>query len=256
MKKAVFFDIDGTLLDSDKRLPEKTKKAIKLLQESGVFVAIATGRGPFMFEELREELGISSFVCFNGQYVVLDGKKVYSQPFPEGELKKLIDFSKEKKHPSVFLDEYTMKANVEYHPYIEESLASLKCPHPDKDENYFMNSRIYQSLLFCEDGEEEDYVKLFDQFRFIRWHEFSVDVLPGGGSKAAGIKKVADLIGIPMENIYAFGDGLNDIEMLQAVGVGVAMGNAHPEVKKHAEYITKDVSEDGIWEGLKDLGLI
>ena len=78
--KIVFFDIDGTLLDHEKKLPASTKEAIKQLQDSGVFVAIATGRAPFMFESLREELGIDTFVSFNGQYVVFEGKVVYKNP--------------------------------------------------------------------------------------------------------------------------------------------------------------------------------
>ena len=78
MKKIVFFDIDGTLLDHEKNLPDSTKKAIKLLQDNGVFVAIATGRAPFMFTNLREELEIDSFVSFNGQFVVFENQS----PFP------------------------------------------------------------------------------------------------------------------------------------------------------------------------------
>lgn len=256
MKKIVFFDIDGTLLDHDKNLPAKTKESIQALKEAGVFVAIATGRSPFMFESLRSELDIDSYVSFNGQFVVFEHETIYTNPIDKKELESLITFSGSKHHPIVFMNENTMKANVLHHQYVKESLESLKFPHPEKDEHFHLTRDIYQSLLFCEEAEESQYLSTFDQFQFIRWHPYSIDVIPKGGSKAVGIKKLIERLGFKLEDVYAFGDGLNDIEMLQAVGTGVAMGNARDEVKKHAQLVTKDVSDNGIWYGLKELNLI
>ena len=76
--------------------------------------------------------------------------------------------------------------------------------------------------------------------------------MPKGGSKAEGIKKLIEKLGFKMENVYAFGDGLNDIEMLQTVGTGVAMGNALDIVKEYADVVTTNVEDDGIVNGLKD----
>jgi len=115
---------------------------------------------------------------------------------------------------------------------------------------------LYQTLMFCPEEEERQYTSDYSHFGFIRWHPYSVDVIPKGGSKAEGIKKMIDRLGFKLEDVYAFGDGLNDIEMLQAAGTGVAMGNAVPEVKQHANMTTKSVEEDGIWYGLKELELI
>jgi HAD superfamily hydrolase (TIGR01484 family) len=126
MKKIVFFDIDGTLLDNDKKLPESTKEAIWKLKESGVFVAIATGRAPFMFKELREELEIDSFVSFNGQYVVFENKVIYKNPLDPTELENLINYSASHKHPLVFLNEKEMTSNIENHQFIRSSIESLK----------------------------------------------------------------------------------------------------------------------------------
>ena len=74
--------------------------------------------------------------------------------------------------------------------------------------------------------------------------------------KATAIEVILDKLGLKPENAVAFGDGLNDIEMLQTVGCGVAMGNAHEELKKHADYVAKPVYEDGVYHACKDLGLI
>ncbi|MGD6964873.1 Cof-type HAD-IIB family hydrolase [Rossellomorea vietnamensis] len=256
MSKIVFFDIDGTLLDHDKKLPDATKKAIKQLQENGTYVAIATGRAPFMYEGLREELGIESFVSFNGQYVVFENEVIYKNPLDRDELEKLLGKAEGLSHPVVHLNEKTMKANIQHHPFIEESMSSLKFPHPDFQPDFYSDKEIYQSLLFCRDADESIYRDTSSKFNFIRWHQYSMDILPRGGSKAEGIKKMIEKMGFDISEVYAFGDGLNDIEMIEAVGTGVAMGNAVPEVKEHADLITKSVDEDGIYHGLKELSLI
>ncbi|MGG3466503.1 Cof-type HAD-IIB family hydrolase [Neobacillus pocheonensis] len=256
MKKIVFFDIDGTLLDHEKNLPLSTKRAIQLLKENGVFVAIATGRAPFMFESLREELDVDSFVSFNGQYVVFENKVIYENPLHEIGIEKLYQDALMNKHPLVFMNEKTMKASVQHHRFIETSMGSLNFLHPEEDARFYVNRKLYQSLLFCESQDEPLYFDAYPEFDFIRWHPYSVDVLPKGGSKAEGIKKMIEQLGFELKDVYAFGDGLNDLEMLKEVGTGVAMGNGVPEAKKLADIITSDVSNDGIWNGLKELQLI
>lgn len=255
-KKIVFFDIDGTLLDEKKELPRSTVLAVQALREAGVYVAIATGRAPFMFADLRKKLGIDSFVSFNGQYVVFEGSVIYKNPLQRHKLHELKESAHENGHPLVFMDAENMRASVGDHPYIHESMGSLKFPHPPLDAAYYENRDIYQALLFCRPEEEYAYVQAYPEFRFVRWHSVSTDVLPFGGSKAEGIRKLIERIGIPKEDVYAFGDGLNDMEMLQFVGTGVAMGNAKEEVKKVADLVTKRVDEEGILYGLQQLELI
>src|SRR5690625_7865577 len=88
-EKIVFFDIDGTLVDDDKNIPVSAKQAIDELKRNDVYVAIATGRAPFMFEHIRQELEIESYVSFNGQYVVFEGETIYENPIGQESLKKL-----------------------------------------------------------------------------------------------------------------------------------------------------------------------
>lgn len=255
MKKIVFFDIDGTLLDHEKKLPISTKEAIFKLKEKGIYVAIATGRAPFMFHDLKKELEIETYVSLNGQYVVFEGEVVHHQPFSKKDLQRLLYLSEQLAHPLVFLNDEKMEANVESHTFVEESLKSLGFPHPKKTNILEMNN-VYQALVFCEEREEEEYKKRLNDFNFLRWHKYSVDVLPLAGSKAFGIQQIIRKLNFSIKDVYAFGDGLNDMEMLKTVGVGVAMGNAKEEVKKHADLITKNVDEDGIYYGLKELKLI
>lgn len=258
MKKSiVFFDIDGTLLTDDKKLPSSTKEAIFKLKEYGHEVAIATGRAPFMFEDLRKELDIHTFVSCNGQYVVLNNEKIYSNPLKNSSVQRFIIEAQRRNHPIVFIDQEDMKMNVPEHSHVTESIETLKVNRfPTFDPYYYKERELYQMLLFCQDGEEEQYEREFEDFDFIRWHPVSVDVIPKGGSKAKGIQKIAEKLGIPQERLYAFGDGLNDIEMLSTIKNSVAMGNAVETVKVAAKYVTKPVDEDGISHGLQKVGLL
>lgn len=253
----IFFDIDGTLLNHDKELPSSTKEAIFKLKEEGHIVAIATGRAPFMFEDLRKELDIHTFVSYNGQYVVLNGEVLYTNPLHISSLEKLAEAALQNDHPVVFMDHEDMKANVPEHSYIKESIETLKINHfPTHDPNYYKGRELYQSLLFCQVGEEKQYEEMYDDFDFVRWHPVSVDILPKGGSKAKGIEKIVEKLGFSEEQQFAFGDGLNDIEMLTTVKNSVAMGNGEEQVKKVAKYVTKSVEEDGILHGLQMVGLL
>ncbi|MEK4199427.1 Cof-type HAD-IIB family hydrolase [Cytobacillus sp. FSL K6-0265] len=256
MMKIVFFDIDGTLLNKDNIIPDSTKKAVKQLQENGIYVAIATGRAPFMFKHIREQLDIESFVSFNGQYVVFEGNVIYKNPLNKDQLRQLEKHAHQNGHPMVYLNEETMKSSVSHHPYIQESMDSLDFPHPEEDGTFYEKKEIYQALVFCKHEDESLYVDGYDDFGFVRWHRVSTDVVPTGGTKAEGIKEMIKRLNISMEDVYAFGDGLNDIEMLEASGVGIAMGNALPEVKKVANMVTEHVDEDGIWKGLRKVELI
>ena len=99
-------------------------------------------------------------------------------------------------------------------------------------------------------------MELFKGYSFVRWDESSVDMLPEGASKAIGIQKILEHLDIPAENSYAFGDGANDMQMIEAVGTGIVMDNGIPELKEIADFVTASCSEDGIMKGLLQVGLL
>ncbi|WP_077329120.1 Cof-type HAD-IIB family hydrolase [Virgibacillus siamensis] len=253
----IFFDLDNTLLNAEKEVPQSAKRAIRALQNDGHIVAIATGRTPFAFDHLLEELDIDTYVSLNGQYVVSKGEVIYRNPLNTEALKELTASALEHEHPIVYIDHKDWTSNKENDASVKHAIGELKIPQELKyDPDYYIGRDIYQALVFCTDGEEQVYEERFDQFDFIRWHPVSVDVLPHGGSKAKGIEKAIEKMGIAPENVYAFGDGLNDIEMLRAVQNSVAMGNAEEIVKEAAKSVTKSVDEDGVEHGLKLVGLL
>ena len=89
-----------------------------------------------------------------------------------------------------------------------------------------------------------------------RWNPLFTDVIPRGSSKSVGIDKMLEHFGIALDETMAFGDGGNDISMLQHAGIGVAMGNAGDEVKKVADYVTSSVDEDGVINALRHFGVL
>lgn len=255
-KRILFFDIDGTLLDERKQLPPSAKEALRCLQEAGHELVLASGRSPFMIARLAEELRIDSYVGFNGQYVVLRGKRVYTNPFRTEDLHDLSKFAARLGHPLVYLNESRMHSSVPYHPYVDECIGTLQHKHPEYEPRFYERTEIYQTMLFCAEREERQYEEVFPGLRFVRWHPRSVDVLPSGGSKANGIAQLIGRLGFDPEQAYAFGDNLNDVEMFRYVGHSVAMGNAPDAVKRLARYVTTDVGRDGIANGLRLVGLL
>ena len=256
LKKFLFFDIDGTLYDSNKQLPASAKEAVIEAKRNGHEVFIATGRAPFMIEDVLKELEIDSYICFNGQYVVYKNEVVSHSEIDQEQLKLVSLFAKKKNHPVVYMNAEKMIASIAYHPYVEESISTLKIPHPKYEEDFFLNQQIYQALVFCSIEEENAYHENFPNLKFVRWHRVSVDILPNGASKAKAIKFLCEKYNIPIEDTIAFGDGLNDIEMLDAAGFSVAMGNAHEEALKRAKHITAHVDEDGLMTAMRYLNLI
>lgn len=256
MKDILFFDVDGTLYNREKVIPQSAKDAIKQARQNGYEIAIATGRAPFMIQTVLDELEIDTYVTFNGQYVVYKGEVIFTDSIPKNYLSEIIQFGNERNHPVVFIDDKKMIASIEGDDFIRESINTLKYPYPEANPLFYEDNEVYQTLIFMEEEDEQLYKEAFPEAKFVRWHRYSCDILPKDGSKARGIKKLLDKMGIPIENSIAFGDGLNDIEMLQAVGTGVAMGNGHETVKKVADVVADHVDHDGLAKVMKKLKII
>ncbi|MBQ0139719.1 MAG: Cof-type HAD-IIB family hydrolase [Kurthia sp.] len=257
-KKLLFFDIDGTLYNSQKKLPESARTAIEEARKRGHEIAIATGRSPFFLKAISDELNIDSYVSFNGQFVVYKGQVISKRPIPQKSLQKLADMAESDNLPIVFLDEHRMTSTTEYHDEVKISMDSLYYPMPEFEEQHYKQHDIYQALLYSTIEQKKKYVESFPELAFIRWHEFSDDVINHDVSKAYGIEQFIKHTEFTIEDTIVFGDGLNDIEMLQLVaekGISVAMGNAVEEAKAVASFVTDHVDEDGLAKAMKKLNL-
>ncbi|AIO18748.1 Putative bifunctional phosphatase/peptidyl-prolyl cis-trans isomerase [Candidatus Izimaplasma bacterium HR1] len=257
-KKIIFFDIDRTLYDPDTRsIPVSTIEALKKLHDDpSVEIAIATGRAFYMLhnvEEIKEYINI--YILINGQIIIKDGVTIFKNPIPKKQVLEVVENFNKNNMKYGFLGEFDETLNI-VDDKGKEAFELVDMKLPKIDPHFYKDNEIFQMWAFCERDEHDYFKKEFKDLEVVRWLGGGFDVLSKGMSKREGIKKVLEIEGIPLENSYAFGDGDNDIEMLDYIPKSVAMGNASKRAKEHARYLTNDIKDDGVRNGLIALGLL
>ncbi|WP_047390132.1 Cof-type HAD-IIB family hydrolase [Pisciglobus halotolerans] len=256
--KMIFFDIDGTLLDDSKQVLPSTKAAIRELEANGHQVVIATGRNLSMARIVIEELELKHYIVCNGAAGYFDHEMIYENPLDRYELDRLIQLADKNGHGLAYeTPEKVRRRTEEAGARMESAMREVGFGVPEYDRDFYQHHSLVQALLFYREEEKGDYENgQFSKFRFVRWNENGVDVLPHDGSKANTVMHFAKKKGFNREDTIAFGDGMNDEEMLTKVGTGVAMGNALESIKLRADRTTASNNEDGIALALKELELI
>lgn len=255
MVKSIFFDIDGTLISfKTHKMPESTRKALNELRKKGVKLFIATGRSPFAIPSIRHILDFEfdGYVMLNGQYCLIDNKIIRDEPLPMESFKSILPYMEKNKIACEFLEiDYTY-SNLINDRVIElrKFLGNTVSNFPLEDSSRAESKKTYQLCAYVKENEEKEFFENMPGCRGVRWNSLFIDVIPENGGKGEGIKAMLKYLKISEEEVMAFGDGGNDIEMLQAVEYGIAMGNAGENVKEAALYVTKDVDEDGIYSAL------
>jgi len=252
MKKAVFFDIDGTLMDCLNGINDITprvKKAIRALQAKGNYVFIATGRPYAFLNDNLRNFGFDGFVLTNGAYVQVKENCIYKEAIDKNYVKEIVNnFEK-------FNIEYILQG--EMYSYIKDDYKKLysfydsySIPKKYLHGDYKIEDiDIYKIEMLCNDKKGIDYCLSLGQGDYDYIYNIktgSFELYSKRNTKATGILKILDFLNIPVEDSYAFGDGKNDIEMLSTVGCGIAMGNADDFVKGYARRVTDTVQNDGV----------
>ena len=256
MIKAAFFDVDGTLLShKTKSVPQSTRRAIEKLKAAGIQCVVATGRQISALEILPvADMSFDGYITLNGQ-LILDGEKRILHGTPiTGEAKEFLlrQFS-ERALPIMLVEEDRIYVN-----FVDERVArvqeNISSPIPPLGE--YSGRELYQVCVYLGAADEGKLAPITHQCEMTRWDLGGVDVIAKGGGKVTGIRCYLEANHILPEETIAFGDGDNDADMLKFAGIGVAMGNGWDSAKAAADYITKDVDEDGIEAALKHFGLI
>ncbi|MFW8052203.1 Cof-type HAD-IIB family hydrolase [Vagococcus fluvialis] len=256
-KKLIVFDIDGTLVTDEHVLLPETKEAIKQLQQEGHMVMVATGRSLPIAVDVLEEAGIEHSILSNGAVAFVDGNQIYGNALSQEALEKLVTISDEENIDLVFngLTETKIR-NQDFQPETKLAMESFGESMPEVEKDFHKREKVYQIVALLSEAKMPVYENKFPEFRFVRWHEYGIDVLPKDGSKAETLKVVAKEYGFKQEDIIAFGDGNNDVEMITYAGVGVVMANGKPELKKVADFVTLSNNDGGIVHALKEFNLI
>ena len=255
--KIIFFDIDDTLRNSKTGfIPSTIPTVFKQLREKGILTGIATGRGIFGVVPLIKALKPDFFVTLNGAYIEdKKGNVIYSNKIAKDKVEEYITWTKE-----VGIDYGLVGSHAAKLSRRTEMISQAIDPiYPDLevDPDFYQKEDIYQMWTFEVQGDDLVLPEsLASTLRMVRWHEHSSDVVPISGSKAAGVAKVVDQLGLKPENVMVFGDGLNDLELFDYAGISVAMGVSHDKIKEKADYITKTLEEDGIFNALEGFGMV
>lgn len=258
MRKIIALDIDGTLISSNHEPLDSTYEAVKRLQEQGHYVTIATGRTRMMAEELIQKVGLTNYILCNGAAAFMDHQQVYKNLLPTERLDQLVKEAAEMPIETAFIGLDGVKRYMkDFRPEVVEAMSFFGDNYvPEWEADFHLKNEVYQGLAFYDQSVDGTFEKEFPEFRFVRWHPYSVDIVPKEGSKAITLMTLAERLGVPQADVIAIGDGENDKEMLQAAGVGIAMGNASDSVKSVANMVTASNDEDGIWQALRKLDLI
>lgn len=255
-RKLFIFDLDGTVLNDEKQIPLETKEAIKELSES-YEVAIATGRNRSMAKEVIEELGISNYIVCNGAAAYSKDEIIYTNYLNKEDMIKLVEVADCHEHQLVYetIDDLKRRNEIP-NKRMESGMDFVGFDVPEYERDYHENHSLVQCLFFITEEEMAIYNDKFPHFRFVRWYKEGVDVLPANGSKFLTIEILANHLGVNLNNVIAFGDGMNDIEMIKHVGMGIAMWNAEKEVKDVANMVTESNENNGISNALRKLNYI
>ena len=253
MIKAIFFDIDGTILSHrTKQVCDSTKKALHQLKEKGIYTFIATGRHISEMRDLPiQDLEFEGYITLNGQYCYNHKEVIYDLPIHQNDIQNIIQLINKHPFPCIFVEDELMYIN--YHNQAVKIVQdAISTALPDlNDLNRGYTHPIYQVIPYDITVETEDHIlQCMPHCKRTRWHELAIDIIPKNGGKQNGIKEILRYYHINQNETMAFGDGLNDIDMFEYVECAIAMGNASDEVKKAADDVTDDIDQDGIMNAL------
>ena len=269
---ALFFDIDGTLIDYQGTFAESAATALRKAQKAGHVIVLATGRNYIQVYPVLKAFGFDAMVCASGADVICDGKTIFHRSIPEEQLRVVFDYFEGngfqiglQGRTGTFVTQHgyeVMRARFQGMGVAQSQIDIIMDTVTiisDVREAVEIEKMFYNKIAV----PVEEVQKAVGPYFYVAPSSFgnqpdpySGEITVRGLEKTIGIAKVLEYYGIPKERAYAFGDAANDIGMMQAVGCGVAMGNAWPEVKAAADYVTAAIDEDGIAKAIDALGLL
>lgn len=252
----LFFYIDGTLLKLGKKIPsEKTVYALNELKKKGILLCIATGRSSLMIPKF-ENINFDVYITFNGSYIYNDKEIIFKHPIPKKDVFQILKNTKRMKRAiSITNEKYIVANGTDNNLKTYFSFGGGKVIIVNDFESK-CNDDVYQIMLSCVKSEYDDILKDTNDSIITAWWDKAIDIIPSGSGKGKAIEKILSYYGFSKEESIAFGDGNNDIEMIKAVGIGVAMGNSNNDVKNAADVVCQSVDDDGIYHYLVDNGII
>lgn len=276
--KAVFLDIDGTLLTDKRSVSQSTIQVINTLKKKGIIVGLATGRGPRFVLQYMASLSLDLAIVYNGQYIISRDQTLFDNPLSPDAIEGLVNYAQKNKLDLSFgtaagvsgsgimnagsgqlgyrISRMVPDALVDAIIFIFNRLVRWVRPQKKIERSSLFQQPIYQMMMIVSEAETKKLAAEFPQLSITRSSPYSVDIISQGMSKLKGIEKAGDHYGFTTDQVMAFGDSTNDVEMLAGVRYSVAMGNGSKKVKDVASYVTASNNEDGIYQAALHFGLM
>ncbi len=266
MFKIIFSDIDGTLLNAERDLSDYTVETIKKLNDSKIPFILISSRMPAAMRHLQKKMEIEHLplISYNGGLILVDGQSVSSTEIPIEILSELTSFNENLDvHLSLFHNDEWYVPKDDF--WTRREINNTKV-NPEFESNRNVISRWKSEEKGAHKimamGEEEniDLIRNFllenygEELHLYRSKPSYLEIAPRAISKLTAVEHLLENhFRIPLSQSMAFGDNYNDIEMLKGVGMGIAVGNAKPEVLEIAHMVTTPGKEDGVAKSISEL---
>lgn len=257
--KLIALDMDGTLLNGELQLSNRTKDAINAVNKKGVNVVLSTGRMLSSAQVYARELELDNYIIASNGAVIVDGSEniIYSKNINLDKLEVIMDIGKFYDVYYHFYDSNTLYTDNYVKEIVDfynnrDSRIDYKVIRDTKEIYEIDNLKAYKFIFIDNDINKldrikEDLVEIPEITITKSWIN-NVEVMDKDTSKGLGLKFLCNKLNISKEEVIAVGDNENDLSMIKYAGLGVAMGNAEEKIKKQADFITTSNNEDGVAE--------
>lgn len=276
-KNIIFFDVDGTLVDvrpAREYIPKSTIEAVHKTQEKGNLCVLCTGRSLAEIYDHILEVGFDGIIGAGGGFVQFKNKMLYHKMVPQSAINHVVDFFEKNQfdyyiesNGGLYASQYLVPRleRISYGDLENDPEARRKKEEepshfiPSLKQGYDLHRNDVNKICFLEkDGIPFEFIRKEFEKEFNVIHctvpmfgNDSGELSVPGVNKASAIETLIQYLNIPRENTYAFGDGLNDIDMIKYCQYGIAVGNAKQGLKDIADEVTDDIAEDGIYNSMK-----
>ncbi len=281
-RNIIFFDVDGTLVDvrpAREYIPESTIQAVHAAREKGNLCFLCTGRSKAEIYSHILDVGFDGIIGAGGGFVEIGNEMLYHKKISQDAINHVVDFF-DKHHFDYYIEsngglyasphlvkrlEWITYGDLENDPQARQKKEETPSHFiPSLKEGYDLHRDDVNKVCFLEkDGFPFEKIKeeFENEFNVIHctvpsFGDDSGELSVPGVNKASAIEALITHLGIPKENTYAFGDGLNDADMLEYCQYGIAVGNAKEQLKEIADEVTDDIANDGIYHSMKKHHLI
>ncbi|MEH7307168.1 Cof-type HAD-IIB family hydrolase [Neobacillus drentensis] len=230
--KLVALDMDGTLLNNKGQVSEANRKAINAAKDKGIFVVLSTGRSLLTSREHADSLELNSYL------VTVNGSEIWDDQ------RELVERNLVKSEHIEWMWKLTQEHNTKFW-----AISTERNWHNEMPED--LHQVDWMKFGFNIDDDETRAIIMKElqdkgEFEISNSTLKNIEVNSAGVNKAKGLELVCQRLGLEMKNVMAVGDSLNDLAMIKAAGIGVAMGNAQDIVKESADWVTATNEEDGV----------